>query len=133
MLFYNSASHFSAFKLTTAFPLPISHICKTVEISQPFYLFSSKMGVKFTAKARAGGQRNVFHDQQPPRGPGRPWQSVGPGASARFHNLSGSCTNPCCLLTVNYTFLCHRFACDRKLDEEWLIPPHLFTSVLELL
>lgn len=135
MLFYNSASHFSACKLTAISPLPISHNCKTVELSQPFCLFSSKMRVKLIAKARAqaGGQRNLFRGQQPPRDPRRPWQGIGPGASVGFHNLSGSCTNPCCLLTLNYTFLCYRFDWEGKLDEEGLIPAHFFTNVLELL
>jgi len=41
-----SPSHYSASKLTATSALPSSHIYRTVEILQPFCLFSSKMGAK---------------------------------------------------------------------------------------
>lgn len=93
MLFY-TLPHFSAFKLIATSALPISHICRTGEISQRFCLFSYKMGVKVHCEGKstswraecAGSKGNVFHDQQPPGDPRRPWQSVGQGAPLRFHN-----------------------------------------------
>lgn len=59
-----------------------------------FLLIFGKIGVEVRGKSKstgwraacAGSKENVSHDQWPPRDPGRPWQSVGHGAPARFHN-----------------------------------------------